>query len=135
VVGEYAPAPKITVEEILPRTPTPGDEVTLIIRAEDPNVGIPFLVINGTRVLAFYLEGQPAYLYRFTYRAPTTVLIQAPGGTPITIQIGQLTTTQTTTVTSHDATAAPSGLPVEVVALVAIAVVGAVVLALLARKK
>jgi hypothetical protein len=33
------------------------------------------------------------------------------------------------------ATAAPSGLPVEVVALVAIAVVGAVVLALLARKK
>ncbi len=136
VVGEYAPAPKITVEEILPRSPTPGDEVTLIIRAEDPNVGIPFLVINGTRVLASYLEGQSAYFrYRFTYRSPTTVLIQAPGGTPITIQIGQPTTTQTTTMTSHAVTAAPSGLPVEAVALVAIAVVGAVVLALLARKK
>jgi hypothetical protein len=37
--------------------------------------------------------------------------------------------------TSHAVTAAPSGLPVEVVALVVIAVVGAVVLALLARKK
>ncbi|MFZ8807497.1 MAG: metallophosphoesterase family protein [Pyrobaculum sp.] len=191
VVGEYAPAPKITVERILPRSPTPGDVVTLTIRAEDPNVGIPFLVINGTRVLASYLEEQPAYLYRFTYRSPTTVPIQAPGGTPITIQIGQPTTTQTTpavttptvatpptttptpttptptptpttaptptptpsptgavsastptaatpTVTSPAVTAAPaapSGLPVEVVALVAIAVVGAVVLALLARKK
>jgi 3',5'-cyclic AMP phosphodiesterase CpdA len=139
VVGQYAPAPKITVEEILPRSPAPGDVVTLTIRAEDPNVGIPFLVINGTRVLAFYLEGQPAYFfYRFTYRSPTTVLIQAPGGTPITIQIGQPTTTQTTTVTSPAVTAAPaapSGLPVEAVALVAIAVVGAVVLALLARKK
>jgi hypothetical protein len=33
------------------------------------------------------------------------------------------------------APAAPSGLPVEVVALVVIAVVGAVVLALLARKR
>jgi 3',5'-cyclic AMP phosphodiesterase CpdA len=191
VVGEYAPAPKITVERILPRSPTPGDVVTLTIRAEDPNVGIPFLVINGTRVLASYLEEQPAYLYRFTYRSPTTVPIQAPGGTPITIQIGQPTTTQTTpavttptvatpptttptpttptptptpttaptptptpsptgavsaststaatpTVTSPAVTttpAAPSGLPVEAVALVAIAVVGAVVLALLARKK
>jgi 3',5'-cyclic AMP phosphodiesterase CpdA len=139
VVGQYAPAPKITVEEILPRSPTPGDVVTLTIRAEDPNVGIPFLVINGTRVLAFYLEEQPVYFfYRFTYRSPTTVLIQAPGGTPITIQIGQPTTTQTTTVTSPAVTAAPaapSGLPVEAVALVAIAVVGAVVLALLARKK
>jgi 3',5'-cyclic AMP phosphodiesterase CpdA len=190
VVGEYAPAPKITVERILPRSPTPGDVVTLTIRAEDPNVGIPFLVINGTRVLASYLEEQPAYLYRFTYRSPTTVPIQAPGGTPITIQIGQPTTTQTTptatptattpptttptpttptptptppttpaptptpsptgavsastptaatpTVTSHAVTAAPaapSGLPVEAVALVVIAVVGAVVLALLARKK
>jgi 3',5'-cyclic AMP phosphodiesterase CpdA len=135
VVGEYAPAPKITVEMILPRSPTPGDVVTLTIRAEDPNVGIPFLVINGTRVLASYIEEQPAYLYRFTYRSPTTVPIQAPGGTPITIQIGQPTTTQTTTVTSNAVTAAPSGLPVEVVALVAIAVVGAVVLALLARKK
>jgi 3',5'-cyclic AMP phosphodiesterase CpdA len=132
VVGEYAPAPKITVEEILPRSPTPGDVVTLTIRAEDPNVGIPFLVINGTRVLAFYLEGQPAYFsYRFTYRSPTTVLIQTPGGTPITIQIGQPTTTQTTTVTSPAVTAAP----VEAVALVVIAVVGAVVLALLARRK
>jgi hypothetical protein len=28
VVGEYAPAPKITVERILPRSPTPGDVVT-----------------------------------------------------------------------------------------------------------
>ncbi|MFZ8838367.1 MAG: metallophosphoesterase family protein [Pyrobaculum sp.] len=194
VVGEYAPAPKITVERILPRSPTPGDVVTLTIRAEDPNVGIPFLVINGTRLLASYLEEQPAYLYKFIYKAPTTVPIQAPGGTPITIQIGQPTTTQTTppvttptatptttqttptptattptptptpttaptptptpsptgavsastpaaatpTVTSSVVTvapAAPSGLPVEVVALVAIAVVGAVVLALLARKK
>ncbi len=190
VVGEYAPAPKITVEEILPRSPTPGDEVTLIIRAEDPNVGIPFLVINGTRVLASYLEEQPSYLYRFTYTSPTTLTIQAPGGTPITIHIGQPTPTQTTPTTSPtDATqptttptpttptptptpttaptptptpsptvavptstptaatptvtspavtaapAAPSGLPVEVVALVAIAVVGAVVLALPARKK
>ncbi len=138
VVGEYAPAPKITVEEILPRSPTPGDLVTVTIRAEDPNVGIPFLVINGTRVLASYLEEQPAYLYRFTYKSPTTVPILAPGGTPITIQIGQPTTTQTTTMTSHAVTAAPaapSGLPVEVVALVAIAVVGAVVLALPARKK
>jgi len=136
VVGEYAPAPKITVEEILPRSPTPGDLVTVTIRAEDPNVGIPFLVVNGTRVLAPYLEEQPAYFfYRFTYRSPTTVLIQAPGGTPVTIQIGQPTTTQTTTVTSHAVTAATSGVPVEVVALVAIAVVGAVVLALLARKK
>ncbi len=192
VVGEYAPAPKITVERILPRSPTPGDVVTLTIRAEDPNVGIPFLVINGTRVLASYLEEQPAYLYRFTYRSPTTVPIQAPGGTPITIQIGQPTTQTTPTVTPPTATtpptttptpttttptptptpttaptptptpsptgavsastpaaatptvtspvvtaapAAPSGLPVEVVALVVIAVVGAVVLALLARKK
>jgi 3',5'-cyclic AMP phosphodiesterase CpdA len=180
VVGEYAPAPKITVEEILPRNPTPGDVVTVTIRAEDPNVGIPFLVINGTRVLASYLEEQPVYLYRFTYKSPTTLTIQAPGGTPITIQIGQPTPTQTTpaitptattptaptptptptttptptptpsptvavststpvaatpTVTSPAVTAAPSGLPVEVVALVAIAVVGAVVLALLARKK
>jgi 3',5'-cyclic AMP phosphodiesterase CpdA len=196
VVGEYAPAPKITVERILPRSPTPGDLVTVTIRAEDPNVGIPFLIVNETRVLASYLEEQPAYLYKFKYKAPTTVPIQAPGGTPITIQIGQPTTTQITpTVTTPTATtpptttqttptpttttpmttptptttpiptptpsptgavsastpaaatptvtssvvtaapAAPSGLPVEVVALVAIAVVGALVLALLARKK
>ena len=181
VVGEYAPAPKVAVEKILPRSPTPGDLVTVTIRAEDPNVGIPFLIVNGTRLLASYLEEQPTYLYKFVYKAPTTVPIQAPGGTPITIQIGQPTTTQTTpttttptattpstttqtiptptptpttsptgavststsaaatpTVSSPVATvasAAPSGLPVEVVALVAIAVVGAVVLALLARKK
>jgi hypothetical protein len=186
VVDEYAPAPKITVEEILPRGPTSGDLVTLTIRAEDPNVGVPFLVVNGTRVLASYLEEQPAYLYRFTYKSPTTLTIQAPGGTPITIQIGQPTPTQTTptattpptttttptaptptptpttaptptptpsptvavststptaatpTVTSPVVTAAPaapSGLSVEVVALVTITVVGAVVLALLARKK
>jgi hypothetical protein len=190
VVGEYAPAPKITVERILPRSPTPGDLVTVTIRAEDLNVGIPFLIVNETRVLASYLEEQPAYLYKFKYKAPTTVPIQAPGGTPITIQIGQPTTTQTTPTTTPTATtpptttqttttptptptptttpiptptpsptgavststpaaatptvtssvvtaapAAPSGLPVEVVALVAIAVVGAVVLALLARKK
>jgi len=194
VVGEYTPAPKITVERILPRSPTPRDIVTVTIRAEDPNVGIPFLVVNGTRLLASYLEEQPAYLYKFIYKAPTTVPIQSPGGTPITIQIGQATTTQTTptvttptatptttqttptptattptptptptttptptptpsptvavststpaaatpTVTSPVATAAPaapSGLPVEVVALVAIAVVGAVVLAVVAKKK
>jgi 3',5'-cyclic AMP phosphodiesterase CpdA len=193
VVGEYALAPKITVERILPRSPTPGDLVTVTIRAEDPNVGIPFLIVNGTRVLASYLEEQPAYLYKFKYKAPTTVPIQAPGGTPITIQIGQPTTQTTPTVTTPTATptttqtpptpttttsmttptptttpiptptpsptgavsastpaaatptvtssvvtaapAAPSGLPVEVVALVAIAVVGALVLALLARKK
>jgi 3',5'-cyclic AMP phosphodiesterase CpdA len=190
VVGEYAPAPKITVERILPRSPTPGDVVTVTIRAEDPNVGIPFLVVNGTRVLASYLEEQPVYLYRFTYKSPTTLAIQAPGGTPITIRIGQPTPTQTTPTTTPTATtpptttptptaptptptptttptpaptpsptvavststpvaatptvtspavaaapAAPSGLPVEVVALVMIAVVGAVVLALLARKK
>jgi 3',5'-cyclic AMP phosphodiesterase CpdA len=105
VVGEYAPAPKITVERILPRSPTPGDVVTLTIRAEDPNVGIPFLVVNGTRVLASYLEEQPVYLYRFTYKSPTTLTIQAPGGTPVTIQIGQPTPTQTTpTTTPTDAT-------------------------------
>jgi cytoskeletal protein RodZ len=107
VVGEYAPAPKITVERILPRSPTPGDVVTLTIRAEDPNVGIPFLVINGTRVLASYLEEQPAYLYRFTYKSPTTVPIQAPGGTPITIQIGQPTTTQTTPAVTTPTVATP----------------------------
>jgi 3',5'-cyclic AMP phosphodiesterase CpdA len=111
VVGEYAPAPKITVERILPRSPTPGDVVTLTIRAEDPNVGIPFLVINGTRVLASYLEEQPAYLYRFTYKSPTTVPIQAPGRTPITIQIGQPTTQTTPTVTPPTATTPPTTTP------------------------
>jgi hypothetical protein len=196
VVGEYAPAPKITVERILPRSPTPGDLVTVTIRAEDPNVGIPFLIVNETRVLASYLEEQPAYLYKFKYKAPTTVPIQAPGGnphhhtdrtahdpdhahrnyadgynsaynnsnnpdthnhypndrhqhptttpipTPTPSPTGAVSASTpaaaTPTVTSSVVTAAPaapSGLPVEVVALVAIAVVGAVVLALLARKK
>ncbi len=124
-VGQYAPAPKITVERILPRSPTPRDLVTVTIRAEDPNVGMPFLIVNGTRVLASYLEEQPSYLYKFTYTGPTTVLIQAPDGTPITLQIGQPTpaqttptpspttptTTQPTPTTPTTATATPTPMP------------------------
>ncbi len=96
-VGEYTPSPVVRIERILPRSPAPGDVVTITIRAEDSNVGVPYLVINGSRVLASYIEEQPVYIYRFQYRGPTVVQISTPDGAPQTIQIGQPTTPPPTT--------------------------------------
>ncbi|ABO07687.1 metallophosphoesterase family protein [Pyrobaculum calidifontis] len=193
-VGDYAPAPTIKVEKITPRSPTTGDLVTINFRAEDPAAGVPFIVVNGTRVLASYLEEQPVYIYRFKYSKPVQLSAAAPGGQPLTVQIGaptatpsptptqttpQATPTATTpaptptpqptttttpqatppspiastptatqptaTVTSPTPTATsappptlqpqPASFPVEAIALIVIAIVGAVVVAALARRR
>lgn len=107
-IGNYAPAPAVKVEKVLPRSPTPGDLVTVTISADDPNVGVPFLLINGQRVLGSYFEEKPVYIYKFTYQKPTALQILAPGGQPTTIQIGQATTPATTTPT---ATPTPTPTP------------------------
>ncbi|ABP50737.1 MULTISPECIES: metallophosphoesterase [Pyrobaculum] len=193
-LGDYQPSPTVEVVRILPRSPTPGDVVTVTIRATDPNVGVPFITVNGQRILASYLEEQPVYIYKFKYTAPTTLQAAAPSGKPLSLQIGQPTTTtpptptppptttttpQTTTVTTTPSatptatpttqtatsptatpsatappattqptpapTAAatatpapsyqPSAFPVEAVILLVIAVAGAAVIAVTARKK
>lgn len=99
-VGDYAPAPSIVVERVMPRSPTPGDLVTLSVRADDPNVGVPFLLINGTRILASYLEEKPVYIYKFKYSAPVALEIAPPGGQPVKVQIGQPPATTTPKATS-----------------------------------
>jgi len=199
-VGDYAPAPTVRVEKITPRSPTPGDLVTINFRAEDPAVGVPFIVVNGTRVFASYLEEQPVYIYKFKYSKPVQLSAAAPGGQPLTVQIGTPTATPTPTQTTPQATATattpaptptpqpatttppavsttqtattpqatqpsptastplptatvtsptptqapapsptlqpqPAGFPAEVVALIVIAIVGAVVVAALARRR
>ena len=193
-VGDYAPAPTIKVEKITPRSPTTGDLVTINFRAEDPAVGVPFIVVNGTRVFASYLEEQPVYIYKFKYSKPVQLSAAAPGGQPLTVQIGAPTATPTPTQTTPQATATattpaptptpqpttttppaasttptattpqatqpsptaptpqptttvtsptptptpapqPAGFPVEVIALIVIAIVGAVVVAALARRR
>jgi len=194
-VGDYAPAPTIKVEKITPRSPTPGDLVTVNFRAEDPAVGVPFIVVNGTRVFASYLEEQPVYIYKFKYSKPVQLSAAVSGGQPLTVQIGaptatpsptptqttpQATPTATTpaptptpqpttttpqatppspiasmptatapqptaTVTSLTPTSTPAplptlqpqpaGFPIEAIALIVIAAVGAVVVAALARRR
>ncbi|ABL87257.1 metallophosphoesterase [Pyrobaculum islandicum DSM 4184] len=108
-IGDYAPAPAVAIEKIMPRFPTPGDVVTVTIKAEDPNVGIPFLTVDGKKILASYPSEQPVYQYRFKYDKPTTLQIQAPGGQPTTIQIGQATPSPTTP--TPTATPTPSPTP------------------------
>ncbi|MFN3803457.1 MAG: metallophosphoesterase family protein [Pyrobaculum sp.] len=160
VLGSYDPSPVVKIERILPRSPTPGDVVTVNIRADDSQVGIPFLTINGSRVLASYLEEQPVYIYRFQYRGPTALEITPPGGRPQVVQIGQIATptvttpppqTPTTTspqvetrpvettpvpteaATSPIAVPQPQTFPIEAVAILALLIVG-VIVALLRRK-
>lgn len=107
-LGDYVLAPTVKVERVLPRNPLPGDVVTVVLRAEDPNAGVPFIVINGTRVLASYLEEQPSYIYKFKYTRPTALQIAVPGGQPITIQIGQQTPAPTTPSPSPTVTPTPT---------------------------
>ncbi|MFN7105378.1 MAG: metallophosphoesterase family protein [Pyrobaculum sp.] len=168
VVGRYDPSPSVKIERILPRSPTPGDIVTVTIRAEDSQVGIPFLLINGSRVLASYLEEQPVYIYRFQFKRPTALEISPPGGSPQLVQIGQTATpvattppqtptttppqttptttppettpvvttpvvTPTETATSPIAVQQPQAFPIEVVAILALLIVGMAVV-LLRRK-
>lgn len=90
-IGDYAPALTLSVEKIMPRSLTHGDVVTITIKAEDPNVGTSFLTVDGKKILASYPGEQPVYQYRFRYDKPTTLQIQAPGGQPTTVQIGQAT--------------------------------------------
>lgn len=95
-VGEFSPAPVITVERIIPRSPELGDIVTIIARAEDLNIGVPFIYIDGKRVLASYVEERPVYFYRFKYDGPRTIELIAPGGRPQLIEIRGPATPQPT---------------------------------------
>ena len=157
-VGEFSPAPVITVERVIPRSPELGDIVTIIARAEDLNIGVPFIYIDGKRVLASYVEERPVYFYRFEYDGPRTIELIAPGGRPPSSEAQRLrcpppsptipattpaTPTQTTTPTPTqtptttpiiETPTAATGIPLEVLVLLTIAAVGAVVVALARRR-
>lgn len=158
-VGEFSPAPVITVERIIPRSPELGDIVTIIARAEDLNIGVPFIYIDGKRVLASYVEERPVYFYRFKYDGPRTIELIAPGGRPQLIEIRGPATPQPTPPTTPATTpatptqtitptptqtptttpiietpTAATGIPLEVLVLLTIAAVGTVVVALARRR-
>ena len=157
-VGEFSPAPLITVERVIPRSPELGDIVTIIARAEDLNIGVPFIYIDGKRVLASYVEERPVYFYRFEYDGPRTIELIAPGGRPPSSEAQRLrcpppsptipattpaTPTQTITLTPTqtptttpiiETPTAATGIPLEVLVLLTIAAVGAVVVALARRR-